>query len=280
MYMDCLIPLFSYPEATSQAALRRAAALAGRMARQVTALRVDIELGRPANPLAVKLLDLDALVSEARKRSAAQADALTADLEAACRETALPLRLLAFKCHEGSAGEATIRQARCHDLTILPMAQGRGYLHFIAENVLFGTGRPTLVVPESGEGETADPGRVVVAWDGGRHAARALADALPLLKTAMEVRVVSVVGEKAGVDGGGTAELATHLAHHGIEPVFDTEEAGGRSAGTALGEYARRHGAGLLVMGAYGHSRLRDFILGGATRTLLAAPPVPILFSH
>ncbi|MCI3953839.1 MAG: Universal stress protein UspA, partial [Burkholderiales bacterium] len=121
---------------------------------------------------------------------------------------------------------------------------------------------------------------VAIAWDFSRPAARAVADALPLLERAKRVRVVTVVNEKDIASRRSSAELARHLARHGIDIVLDEFDSMGRRIGAALEAYVASRNADLLVMGAYGHSRVREFILGGATRSMLARPPVPVFLSH
>jgi nucleotide-binding universal stress UspA family protein len=123
-------------------------------------------------------------------------------------------------------------------------------------------------------------GTVVVAWDFSRAAARAVSDSLPLLERAATVRVVTVLNEKHLDRKHSAEELSKNLSRHGIDVMLDRVDAGGRAIGDVLGEYVASHAADLLVMGAYGHSRLREFVLGGATRSLLSKPSLPILFSH
>src|SRR5690606_35811509 len=132
--------------------------------------------------------------------------------------------------------------------------------------VVFGSGRPTLVfrpagapLPEQGLGT------VVLAWDGSRSAARVMADALPLLAKAREVRVLTVVNEKPEARSGLGADVVRHLQAHGVTALAEEVDAARQSIGKVLEVYASQHGADLLVMGAYGRSRVREFILGGAT---------------
>ena len=107
-----------------------------------------------------------------------------------------------------------------------------------------------------------------------------MADALPLLQAAKHVHVVTVVDEKALEKSGSGVELCKHLARHGVEVTFDPAKAKGRPIGEILESYVIEHNADLLVMGAYGHSRLREFILGGATKSVLTRPFALTLLSH
>jgi nucleotide-binding universal stress UspA family protein len=107
-----------------------------------------------------------------------------------------------------------------------------------------------------------------------------VADALPLLEKAKRVFVLTVTNEKVIDSKRSGTELAKHLARHGLNVTLDVVDAGGRSIGEAIEAHVASRNGDLAVMGAYGHSRLREFILGGATKSILARPPVPIFFSH
>jgi nucleotide-binding universal stress UspA family protein len=174
-----------------------------------------------------------------------------------------------------------VEYARLRDLTVVPVPDGDSLQRSYAEAIIFGSGRPTLIVPHvrkrAGQFEL---NTVVVAWDFSRPAARAVADAQPILNKAKQVRVVTVTNEKSIDTKRSGAELAKHLAHHGVNVVLDTVDAAGRKIGDVLESYATSRNADVLVMGAYGHSRIRDFILGGATQSMIAKPPLPIFLSH
>jgi len=120
----------------------------------------------------------------------------------------------------------------------------------------------------------------VVAWDFSRSAARAVADAIPILEKAKTVRIVTVTNEKVIDTRHSSEELAKNLSRHGIDVIVDRVEAAGRSIGESLTREIASCNADVLVMGAYGHSRFREFVLGGATQSMLSKPLLPILFSH
>ena len=138
-----------------------------------------------------------------------------------------------------------------------------------------------MVIPHEWKKQTSfQLDTAVVAWDFSKTAARAVADAIPILQKTKRVYIVTATNEK-GIDTRRSAtELARHLAHHRIEVTVDTTDAAGRDIGTVLKSYCEKRDADLLVMGAYGHSRLREFILGGATRGMLSKPTLPVLMSH
>jgi nucleotide-binding universal stress UspA family protein len=145
--------------------------------------------------------------------------------------------------------------------------------------LIFESGHPVLMIPRTMPKPFALR-KVTVAWDFSRPAARAVADALPLLAMARLVHIVTVVNEKRIDTTRSGPELAKHLARHGVEVILETVEAAGRSIGETLESCAKSHESDLLVMGAYGHSRLREFVLGGATRSMMFQPPLPVLLSH
>jgi nucleotide-binding universal stress UspA family protein len=149
------------------------------------------------------------------------------------------------------------------------------------ERVLLSTGRPTLVVPRSGRTDLAAD-LAIIGWSGKREAARAAFDSLPLLKRARKVRIVWVDPEMEYPHPGSLpgAELATVLSRHGIDAAVKPISTGGRDAGETLLTAVADSGAELLVMGAYGHSRLSEMILGGATKSVLKGMRCPVLFSH
>jgi nucleotide-binding universal stress UspA family protein len=170
-------------------------------------------------------------------------------------------------------------QARIHDLTVLDaepvaLAVDRGLI----EAVLVDSGRPLIVVPP-GRG-AFKVARIVVAWDGSAKAARATNDALPFLRAADEVEVVAVTGEKDLSGAVPGAEIAPHLARHGVNvTVRDLPVQAGDVAET-LRRHAALFGADMLVMGAYVHSRLREMVLGGTTQSLLKNSRVPLFLSY
>ena len=149
----------------------------------------------------------------------------------------------------------------------------------LIEGALFGSGRPVIVVPHiQKQGLMLD--RVLACWDGSRPAARAIADAMPFLTRAKNVEIVVVTGErdKSGEITG--TNMGRHLARHGVDVEIKRIPVGSTDVQTAILAHAADIGADFMVLGGYGHSRLREFILGGVTRSILASMPVPVLMSH
>jgi nucleotide-binding universal stress UspA family protein len=122
--------------------------------------------------------------------------------------------------------------------------------------------------------------RVIICWDGSRPAARAIADAMPFLKRTKTIEIVVVVGErdKSGEITG--ANMRRHLARHGIEVTIKHIAGSGSDVQNAILSHAADSGTDFIVLGGYGHSRLREFILGGVTRSILRSMTVPVLMSH
>jgi nucleotide-binding universal stress UspA family protein len=149
----------------------------------------------------------------------------------------------------------------------------------VDEGVLFESGRPVIFVPFIQRTALA-LGRVMLCWDGSRAAARAVADAMPLLHKAKTVEIVIVGDWPSASDEMPGADLGQHLARHGLTVEVKRLTSPDIDVVSALLSYAADSDADLMVMGGYGHSRLREFVLGGVTRGLLEAMTVPVLMSH
>jgi nucleotide-binding universal stress UspA family protein len=171
--------------------------------------------------------------------------------------------------------------ARRFDVSVVGQSERDrvGPEELIVEGALFGSGRPVVVVPfEHSGGLKLD--RVVVCWNGGRTAARATADAMPFLHRAKSVDVICVGTETSATMEASGADIGKHLTRHGLNVQVKRINQGNLRVSAAILAYAAESGANLLVMGGYGHSRLREFILGGTTRGVLKAMTVPTLMAH
>lgn len=148
----------------------------------------------------------------------------------------------------------------------------------LIEAALFDGSAPMILVPYIGaSGFSAN--HVMVAWDGSKTAARAVHGALPILEMAGKIDVV-VVGDPSALAGEPGADIALYLARHGLNVEIHRVPRGGSSVSDVLLNYVSDHGIDLAVMGGYGHSRVREFILGGATKGMLEAMTVPVLMAH
>jgi nucleotide-binding universal stress UspA family protein len=181
--------------------------------------------------------------------------------------------------------DAVAQHARYADLSILgqpePGTPIAGLTELILEAALFSAGRPVLMLPYAGR-FNAGLRTVLVGWNATKEAARAVNDALPLLRAAQQVRVLSI-NPRGGIGGQGdlpAADIALHLARHGVTATAQHSVATEISEADVLLNTATDLGAELLVMGAYGHTRLREMVFGGVTRGILARMTVPVLLAH
>ena len=226
-------------------------------------------------------LDSNAPVGEAGWDARKEANRGNADrLVEAGRALGLAVHPVLDINHSAGVTPCVEDRARLHDLTVTGV-DPRGLLsdRIVAESLLFGSGRPLLVAPAAHSGALACT-RIVVAWDNSRTAARALGDALAHLPGVAEVVLLAIGDDKAIHSSLGDGETADVLARRGLAVRVERRSLGGRSIGAALQDSARELGGGVLVMGGFGHSRLRDFVLGGATKAVLADPQLPLLLSH
>jgi nucleotide-binding universal stress UspA family protein len=173
--------------------------------------------------------------------------------------------------------------ARHADLAILGQPRDGDPLigqYALVERCLFASGRPVIIVPASPE-KLALKGAVVAAWDGSAEAARAINDAMTFLKQAARVvLVVGVTGAQDEEDGPATDDMVAHLKRHGVMAEAMRVKAGEGDIGRLLLSTAKNLGADLMVMGAFHHSRWREFILGGVTLTVLEEATIPLIMAH
>jgi nucleotide-binding universal stress UspA family protein len=276
---DILLALTSYPVRTPDAAVSAGVAIAAALDARIAAIACETRIQLPGTLLGSALIDLPALAAGEAKKSAGNVTDLFAVVEAEAKKRGINVETISEKRFTADIPHTLAEYARFRDLTILPIPAGDDVDQWYAETVIFESGRPALVIP----GTMNAPFRLdtaVVAWDFSKTAARAVADANPLLLKAKVVHVVTVTNEKQIETQRSATELARHLAHHGIKVNVDAADAAGRDIGTTLKSYCRSRNADLLIMGAYGHSRFREFVLGGATRSMLSAPTLPVLMSH
>jgi nucleotide-binding universal stress UspA family protein len=206
--------------------------------------------------------------------------------EAAARSAQADAAMVGVRCSVETAHlnypdllDAFSEQARVHDLTILDAEpetaeMDRGLL----ETLLMTSGRPLLVVPPGQDSFSCE--RALIAWDGSARAARAVNDAMPLLRAADAVEIVSVTGEKELSGSVPGADLARHLARHGVPVSVNTLAAVDGNVAETLRDHARLYGASVLVMGGYVHSRLREMFFGGVTQSLLKSSPAPLFMAY
>ena len=186
---------------------------------------------------------------------------------------------------EGDPFDVLTEQARYGDLLVMSQNKSAGDLlpggHEMPDRVILSAGRPVLVVPYIYSGAAIGK-RVMVAWDAGRMAARAVHDALPILQGAENVTIM-VANPKPGAEGHGDlpgADLAAHLARHGVNATADHTVSNDLAIGDLLLSRAADDQADMMVLGAYGHARWRELVMGGVTAHILEHMTVPVLMSH
>ncbi len=176
-------------------------------------------------------------------------------------------------------------QLHAHYADLVVVGQGRRdddestVADVLPETIVMGSGRPALVVPMYGKFPRLGE-QVLVAWNRTREAARAVHDALPILTRAKSVKILEVNPAKEATPHLSGVDIATHLARHGVKAEVEAATVSDIEIGPTILSRAADLGVDLLVMGAYGHSRLREFVRGGATRHLLQHMTVPVLMSH
>ncbi|WP_425997953.1 universal stress protein [Caulobacter sp. DWR1-3-2b1] len=280
-FHDLLLHIDTYPTPTPDAAVEEAVLLAASLGGQLTALALEIEIPVHSNRLADYLIGLSdmATAEEARSRKACK-DAL-AHFTALAIKADVYQAAASARANHYDAADYVAKIARTYDLCLLPRIDGSDGQFEVAQSVVFGSGRPILTFKmDTAAPLIQGPGEVVIAWDGSRNAARALADALPILVRAKSVRILTVVNEKPGLPATIGADAQRHLHAHGVNAALDEVDADGGTIAAAFDCYLERIRPDLLVMGAYGHSRAREFLLGGATQHILTRLPCPALFSH
>src|ERR1700688_3123813 len=224
----------------------------------------------PAEVIDTQLADNQSAAKAAIDRFAASASRAGVSAE--------PLTLSASAA---GAGDQFARIARRFDLAIVGQAEpgANAVEELIAESTLFQSGRPMIVVPYI-QKAPLQLDRVMACWDGGRQAPRAIADAMPILEKAGKVEIVIVANERGKEDEIEGADMGQHLARHGLKVDVKRISGGHIDIADVLLSHVSDSGTDFIVMGGYGHSRLREFILGGVTHSILRSMTAPVLLSH
>ena len=267
---------------TSKARLDAAIALAQAHDAHLTALGLGIEFVMPAPVLAslpVSILDehradRQNFVENMMEKARNQAD-----------KAGIPMELRSEVVINELAADMLARHSRHADLTIVgqahPDRDDYSLQSQLVEAAFLESGRPALVIPYAGQAKMPSE-MAIVAWDGTKEAARALNDSLPILAMAKDVRLITVDAEKLGDQLGELpgADATLHLARHGIKAELRKLSSGGMTVSDTILAEIGDTGADLLVMGGYGHSRMREMILGGTTARLLETMTASTFLAH
>jgi nucleotide-binding universal stress UspA family protein len=213
--------------------------------------------------------------------SESAAAAALANFEAAAKRAGIAAEHRRLTASIGGAGDLFGRLARRFDLAVTAQAEPKsGAAHgLIIEGTLFGSGRPVVVVPYIQQ-DRLKLDRVMVCWDGSRPAARAIADAMPFLARSGAIDVVIVASGREKSDEIPGIDMGEHLARHDLKVDVKRIVSTDVDVPNTILSHAADTSADFIVMGGFGHSRLREFVLGGATRGILDAMTVPTLLSH
>ena len=224
-------------------------------------------------------IPLDIIEAEREANRSAAADAI-ARFEDAARRAGLSCESRLVEASYYGAAQTFGEIARLFDLSVIGQEDPNAPIdNLVTEGALFDSGRPVLVIPYI-QSAGLNLAHVTVCWDGSRSAARAVNDAMPFLARAKAIDVVTVTGEKDKPQPLQNVDIAQHLARHGLSVELRSIVGGNVDVANVLLSDAADRATDLIVMGGYGHSRLREFILGGATRGILQSMTVPTFMSH
>ena len=276
MYKTLLVPVDGRSKST------RSLELACRIASTFDSHLIGLFV-RPSTyiPSAVRAEGAEKLLRELQEKVAGE---LTQEARARFDSVVKPagMQRTEWRVADGRRAEAVALHARYSDLVLINQTDPDSVdaTHF-ADGVLLAVARPVLLVPYVGE-SSRFARNVLICWNASREASRAVTDALPLLKAAEKVTILTVDGEasRAGHGESPGSDVALYLARHGINAVTAQTVSAEVDIGSVILSRAFDLRADLIVMGAYGTSRMREIVMGGATRTVLQSMTVPVLMSH
>jgi nucleotide-binding universal stress UspA family protein len=280
-FQDALLHIATYPDPTSRAAIEQAVAFASAIEAKVTAAAFHVDIPMHSNRVADYLVGLSGMVQEEEAKSRSTSEGRLAFFEERAKAAGVFGGAVRDQANLYLVSEALAQVARTRDLTFVALGARFEDQTEVAQTVLFASGRPVILFqPGKADLPQAELKTVAVAWDGGVHAARALREALPLLQRAKSVEVVTFINEKDVAKPGLGAEAVRHLECYGVAARSLEIDAAGTKIGAALDAMVAEVKPDLVVMGAYGHSRLREFALGGATQHMLNRPKAAVLLAH
>ncbi len=252
-----------------------------RLAQQHDAHLIALHALPPFEPPGYVMAEMGPAITEVQKHAAA-AEQARGEREFNAQASAAALRNVEWRSAIDDPVAAMTLHARYADLLVIGQGSRSERSNMGAdfpERLVLAAGRPVLILPSVGRFATIGK-RILVAWNAGREATRAVTDAIPLLRLAHTVHVMAVNperGEHGNVPG---ADIGLYLARHGVRVEVRTDHGAEIDVGNELLSRAADLDADLIVMGAYGHSRLKEWVLGGATRTILESMTAPVLMSH
>jgi nucleotide-binding universal stress UspA family protein len=283
-FRNILFPLASYPVATSGGAIERAIAIASQLEAHMTGVAFEMDVRLPAGVYA-DMYSLGDIIAAEYQRGSSNANSVIGEFQASARRQGISHDQRLEQCVPAEIAERTVQLAHLNDLSVVAVKKDDGGQRDIIEALLFGAGRPVLLFPEAiAEDLSPTFERIAIAWDNKGPAARAVADALPFLRSAKTVRLLTVENERGKAAPSTLAQsakdLVRNLGRHNIEVTVVGLDAKGDASGDVLIDDILKSKTDLLVMGAYGHARLKEVVLGGTTDTILRDPPGYVLLSR
>lgn len=283
-FKSVFFPLVSYPRPTGADGISCAIKIASLFNAHLTAVAFGLDVRLPVGAFADVFAFGEYIVEEYR-RCTTNAKAAIEDFETQARRQSLSHASRLEQCAPPEIASRVVELSHVHDLSVVAVKKGDGGQRDVVEAMLFGSGRPLLLFPEAVAKDLSSTfERITIAWNNTGSAARSVASALPLLRAAKTVRIVSIAEEAAKQGSGGyersSLELAQTLSRHDIQASFAALDKKGDSTGQVLVDDMLVSKSDLLVMGGYGHARLKELILGGVTDTMLNDPPGFVLISH
>ena len=271
------MPLNTYPEAAPDTAVLASVGFATSLGCGLHVSTFAVDIPPVAAPLGGYMINIDGMARAAEDRSKVECERLKTLIERVAKSK-LEVQILNHRLVLGEVLDAATSEARYFDLALLPWTAETQSAQDMAQTLVFDSGVPVILVPPSTVTGAVD--HVAIAWDESRVAARALGDALRILPAGGKVSVLTVKNEKALKSSGIAQTLAAALELRGFNARAVETTLDRRTIAAALQNSARNEGAQLLAMGGFGHSRLRDFILGGATKGILTDLRMPVLLAH
>lgn len=276
-YTTIHLHLTPYPAPTSLGAIDYACALAKLFEAKLNVSSSRLSVRAPQNWIAGAMMSTMAKEVEAITDARSQALELHVEREALLSRIKIKLEHVKENWPGGLVDNAW--RGRVGDICVLGLSPDGAEPRLYVEDWLFGAGRPCILYPDKSK-QAFSTDNVLICWDFSKSAARTVSDGLPFLQNAKRIRVAVFRGEKDIPIDDPATPLVTFLADHGVSVEAEDVLIGKRTIGQAIVEHAVATDTNLIMMGAFGHSRLQEFVLGGATRDLLNKSTIPLLMSH
>ena len=278
---EILLPLVSYPVAVEEAAIKKSVSVAAHLDARITAVSFEVD-ARPLDGNYTRpFLTGGSTIETPEHKSRMNAEQMMVVLDAAGRASGIGYDKITKCCVPEDFSSYLASYARTIDLSMVPIRPFDDMHEKVVEGLIFESGRPLLIFSGGMADQLSNSfDHAAIAWDHSQQATRAVADAMPFLKNAKTVRVFTATDKETRTERESGEALVKHLAAHGIKARFEAIPKGAASIGKIFEAYVKANAIDLLVMGAYRHSRLRQFFIPGATYTVVGDPPCWVLMSH